>query len=127
VLLHVPPADVLVSPIVLATHTLPLLVIVPAFGNGLTVIVAFVLTVPHPLVTIYVITALPADTPVSILPDIDTVPLALLQVPPADVLVSPIVLPTHTLPALVIVPALGSGLIVIVAFVLAVPQPLVTI
>jgi hypothetical protein len=50
-----------------------------------------------------------------VLPVIDTLPLVLLHVPPADVLVSPIVLASQTLPALVIEPALGNGLTVIVA------------
>ena len=51
-LLHTPPALALLNVIVDASQTVVVPVIVPAFGNGLTVTTAVVLATPQLLVTV---------------------------------------------------------------------------
>ena len=71
----------------------------------------------HPLlfVTVYVITELPADTPVTT-PDVEftvaTLVVALLHTPPGIDSVNDCVAPTHTVPAPEIIPIAGNGLTV---------------
>ena len=50
--LQVPPIATSVNEMDKPTHTLPGPVMVPAFGNGLTVIVVVAEAVPQPLVTV---------------------------------------------------------------------------
>jgi hypothetical protein len=113
-LVHVPPATVLLSVTVLPVHTDdgPLI----AAGAVFTVTVA-VATQPVP--SVYVMVTVPAVTPVTT-PEvlIDAFVLLLLHVPPVVVLVSVVVLPSQTVSVPVIVP--GSALMVTVA---AVIQP----
>jgi hypothetical protein len=89
-----PPVVVLLKLIVLPAHTTDEPVIVPALGSGLTVTTAVTLI---PL-TVYEITAVPPDTPLTtpVLPAVATVVLPLLQLPPLAALLRLVLLPTHT-------------------------------
>lgn len=92
-LAHVPPPASL-RVVVLPAHTVATPVIAP--GSGLTVTVVIRM---QPVGNVYVIGALPADIPVTILltDPIVAIPVApLLHVPPRVALLSVVVLPSHT-------------------------------
>ena len=115
-LLHEPPGISLLKLIKLPTHTVVGPVIVPADGDGFTVIPADVLAVPQPVVTVYVMVALPAATPV-ITPVVEftvaAAVLLLLQLPLVlPLLVNVVDKPAQTAAAPVIVPAFGSAVTV---------------
>jgi hypothetical protein len=85
------------------------------------------------LLTVYVIVAVPAATPVTIpvpLPTLATPVLPLVQVPPLEKVAPDAVRVTvavgHTVDVPLMVPAVGNGLIVTAAVAVAVPQLLVT-
>jgi hypothetical protein len=104
-LLHVPPVVVFDKAVDSPTHTLG--VPVMAAGKGLTVTINSTL---HPVPSVYVIAAVPADTPVTTPEVLLTVAIAvapLLHVPPDMELASVVVSPIHTLAEPVI--AEGSG------------------
>lgn len=103
--------------------------IVPALGVLITVIVLNVSAVPQPVVTVYVIFAVPAETPRTLPVEgfTDAIVGALLpQAPPLTELESEILAPTHTEEGPVITPTVGRGFTVMVLNAWAVPQPLVT-
>jgi hypothetical protein len=90
VLLNVPPVGVDDSVTLLPAHTSDGPVIVPATGSGVTVTFAVTVVLPHELVTVYLITAVPAATP-DISPPaaaVATVGDRLLQLPPGVALLS---------------------------------------
>lgn len=116
-LLQLPPLTASVNVIVDPVQTLAGPLIVPAVGAAVIVTAVVADAVPQLLVTVYVIVAVPADTPL-------TTPVALLMlaivgelllhVPPLVVLVSVVVAPTHAVVVPLIVPANGSGSTVMV-------------
>lgn len=94
-LVHIPPVGEAGNVRVLPTHTCAP-VDIPITGVGFTVIVV---VAKQPVDNIYVITTVPADTPVTTPDDEPTTAidvLLLLQVPPDGEPASVIVLPTHT-------------------------------
>lgn len=107
-LVHTPPVVASVNVIVEPTHTLDAPEI--AAGTGLTVTKN---VFAQPVPSVYVIMAVPGETPVtSPVPDpmVATLRLPLLHVPPADTSLRFVVNPTHTYADPVI--AAGSGLTV---------------
>jgi hypothetical protein len=92
------------------------------------VIVLVAEAVPHPLVNVYFTVSIPAVTPVT-MPDVPIVAvlLLLLQVPPVTLSVNVVAELTHKDELPVIVPALGSGLMVMVLVAVVVPHPLVKV
>src|SRR5450432_4637294 len=87
--------------------------IVPATGRGLTIISADAIEVPHVLVTVYLMVAVPDALPVTT-PVLEftvaTTVLLLLQVPTLVLLLENVaVARTQTVDAPLTVPALGSG------------------
>ena len=128
-----PPVPLLVNVAVLPAHNADAPLTLPAAGNAFTVTVVDIddCPQPEPDVTIYVIVAEPAATPVTTPVDAFTVAadvLLLLQVPPLlPLLVKAVVEPTQTDGVPPIVPAFGSGLTVIGYEALLVPQLVVTV
>lgn len=121
-LLHVPPAGVPVSAVDDPSHT----VSVPSigFGSGVTVtIVVLLQPEPNAYVTEAVPAVIPVATPVVAL--IDMLPLGVLQVPPAGVALSVVLLPIHTVKVPLIVP--GAALTVTTAEVLQPPAVYTTV
>ncbi len=119
-LLHVPPGVGSPKAVVSPTHTLSVPVI--GNGNGLTVTVAVII---HPVGIVYVIIAVPADTPVTMPLEVPTVAIAvfpLLQVPLGVTSLRLVVKPTHMLSRPVI--GAGSGLTTNVAVIIH-PVPIV--
>ena len=125
-LLHVPPGISLLKLIEEDTQTEAGPVIVPADGDGLTVIPDELLAVPQTVVTLYVMVALPAATPITTPVDeftVATAVLLLLQLPPVlPLLVNVVARPAHTAVAPFIVPALAVALTVTNCVVFEVPQ-----
>jgi hypothetical protein len=109
-----------VKGIVAPTQTLDAPVIGSAFGAALTVMVFVVDTVPHELVTLYMMVSIPPVTPVTMPPATVAEALLLLHVPPATASVRVIVEPMHTLEGPVILPAF-DGLTVTVRVALQPP------
>ena len=131
VLLHVPPVAVSARVMVDPTHTFEGPVIAGTTGNGLTVTTAVTIVVqPKPLVTLYVIVAVPA-APAVIFPAepmVATEVLLLLHVPPVVVLFRVVVAPWQALIVPVIAATVGNGLMVTIAVTIVVqPKPLVTL
>ena len=112
---QVPPVVELANGVVVPGHILNVPVIAATTGVGLTVIDAVVAAVqPLPFVTLYVIVAEPAVTPVTT-PVVLTVATAVLlddQVPPVVELANVVVPPAHTLDVPVIDATTGVGLTV---------------
>jgi hypothetical protein len=113
-LLQAPPVATSVNNIAVPTHTFEGPVILPAFGNILTVIAFVAVVVPHELVTAYLIVSRPAVIPVTTPPETVALVLLLLHVPPVTTSVNMMAEPTHTPEAPVILPAFGNGLTVTV-------------
>jgi hypothetical protein len=110
-LLHVPPVVALLKDVVAPIHTL----IVPDIADGAVLIVT-TLVIIQPVASVYVISEVPADIPVTTPveePTVATVGLLLLHVPPDVVFVRLVVAPTQatTVPPI----AAGNGLTVSVA------------
>ncbi len=127
-LLHVPPVVVLVSVVPVPIHV----VSVPPIAAGSAFTVTTVVAVPaqpNPLVTVYVITVVPADTPVTtpVAPTVATPALLLLHVPPVVALARVVVPFEHIVVPPVIAATVGSGFTVITLVAVAVPQPLVMV
>jgi hypothetical protein len=96
---------------VTVSHTVVVPVMVPATGSGLTVINVVVSARPQLLTTEYEMSAVPADTPVTmpvLLPTVATPVALLLQAPSVAVSLSVVVLSSQT----VVVPVmlLAAGL-----------------
>jgi hypothetical protein len=112
-LLHRPPVTALCNVSSAVTHSVADPVIVPAFGNGLTVTTFTATAVPHIFVTLYEMVTLPEETPVTKPPDTVALPLLAVHVPPVKVGVresEPPPSQTEERPA--ILPATGRGLTV---------------
>ena len=103
--------------------------IVPATGNGFTVIVRVAELDPQLFDTVYEISELPADTPVTTPPAvIVATPVETLnQVPPPTVGVRVTCAPTQTTKVPFIVPAAGLVITVTILVAAATPQPLETV
>ena len=131
VLLHVPPLKPVLDKVVVEpVHSNIVPFIVPAVGTGLTVTANVVEAVPQPVVTVYIMVEFPGATPVTT-PVVGfivaTAVVPLDQVPPEALLLSIVVDPAHTVEAPLMVPAFASGLTVMVAEALALPQTVVTV
>ena len=111
--LHVPPLAVSLKVIIEPKQTLVAPVIVPATGNGLTVITYIATAVPQLLVTVYCMVSTPQDIPVTTPLETLAFALVVLHIPPLATSLNRVFAPTQTLVAPVIVSAIGSGLIVI--------------
>ena len=121
-----PPAVVELKVVVEPTQTLVFPVNAATVGNAFTVI-NFVAVVEQPLaVTVYLISAVPFDTPVTTpLEFTVAIPVALLvQTPPAVVLLNIVVDPTHTEVAPVVAATIGKAFTVI-NFVTVLEHPLI--
>jgi len=116
-LLQTPPVTDSIKEMAAPAHTDEAPVMVPETGGGLTVIIRLVLAVPHPLVTVYVIAAVPRATPVTIpdTPTVATAALLLLHTPPPTESLKGILTPGHTVVAPVMVPADGAAFTVTTA------------
>ena len=125
VLLNVPPVVALVSVMLAPVHTLEGPDIVSTAVIALTMIRFIAIADPHELDTVYLIVSMPADTPVITLSAVVANPIRLLHTPPAIDALSVVDAPTHKVVAPVIVPATGSGDIVITDLAVSVPQPVV--
>ena len=100
----------------------------PALGSGFTVTVIKVEAEPHELVTITIMLVVPEPIAVTIPPEtVATDGLLLLHVAPDAVSVSVSVPNRQRLLAPIIVPASGSGLTVITAVAVLLPQVLVVV
>jgi len=130
-LLHTPPLVASLSVVVDPVQTLMVPVIADTVGNGLTVTdEVTVVTQPKPLVTVYDIVAVPADTPLTmpVKPIVATEPSPLLHTPPLVASLSVVVEPAHTLMVPVIADTVGNGLTVTTEVtVVTQPKPLVAV
>ena len=113
-------------------HTAEAPLMVPASGSELTVTTIPAVDEPQLLVTLYVIIAFPADTPVTSPVAALTVALVvfeLCQMPPMSppVFVKKMDDPVHTDVGPLMVPAFGTGLTFTVKEATFVPQPVVTV
>ena len=125
---HVPPDAELLSDVVAPAQTEEEPVIMPALGSGFTVTVIKVEAEPHELVTITIMLVVPEPIAVTIPPEtVATDGLLLLHVAPDAVSVSVSVPNRQRLLAPIIVPASGSGLTVITAVAVLLPQVLVVV
>ena len=124
---QVPPLTVLVMAVVLPAHTTAVPERVPAEVGVPTLITKSATAVPHILLTVYIMVsrpeAIPPTTPVL---STRALPLLALQVPPLMASVRGVPALIHTLDEPVMVPASGSGLMVMLLIADAVPQLLVT-
>jgi hypothetical protein len=127
-LAQVPPGTVEVSVVLAPTQMPEVPLKIPAVGNGLTVKVSTTVAVPHVVVTVYEMRAVPAARPVTTPPPetVAIVLVVLLQAPPVTVATKVSVVPTHTAEEPVTVPAVGNGFTLILSVTNAVPQVLVT-
>ena len=123
---HTPPATASERVVLPPLHIVDAPVIVPAVVVLLMVITLVAVAVPQPFVTVYNTVSKPAVTPVTRPAATDALPFVALHVPPAIASVSVMFAPGHTDDKPAIVPAVGSGLIVITEVAVAVPQLLVT-
>ena len=130
-LLHTPPLVASLRVVVEPAHTLIVPVIADTVGNGLTVTVdVTIVTQPKPLVTVYDIVTIPADTPLTmpVEPTVATNVLPLLHTPPLVASLNVVVEPAHTLMVPVIADTVGNGLTVTTEVtVVTQPKPLVTV
>ena len=128
-LAQVPPDAASVRVMVEPVHTEAGPEMVPADGNGPTVIDVVAMPVPQAVMTTYDMVAVPAPTPVTmpVVPMVAMVVLLLRQLPPVVASASVVVAPWQTVVAPVIVPADGVVFIVTVAVMFAVPQELVRV
>jgi hypothetical protein len=127
-LVHVPPPTVELNVVLPAIHASVVPDKVPALGAAVMVTVLVSVASAHPPVpvTVYVITDVPALTPVitPVPPTIVATPgLALVQVPPPTVEVNVVVNPTQAVVVPFNVPALGAVLIVTVLVSVASAHP----
>ena len=111
--LHVPPLAASLRVILAPTQTLVAPVIVPATGNGLTVITCVATAVPQLLVTVYCMLSVPVATPVTTPPETVAFAFVVLHTPPLEASLNRMFAPTQTLATPVIIPAFGSGFTVI--------------
>src|ERR1019366_2139790 len=111
------------------THNVEAPLTMPAFRTGTTVTLADALAVPHGVVEVYLIVAVPAVIPVTT-PVIDTdatALLLLLQLPPLRPLLLNVAIELiQTVEAPLTIPAFGSGFTVIILVALGEPQLFVT-
>jgi hypothetical protein len=126
-LLHIPPDARSVNVIDEPAQTNEAPVMIPEFGNELTVTAFVAIAVPHRLVTENMIVSIPFETPVTIPPETVALRLLLLHIPPVTVSVKVMNEPTQTLERPVILPAFTDEFTVIVLVAVAVPHKLVTV
>ena len=129
VLLHEPPGEASERVSVAPKHRDSVPLIAPVAGATFTETGAVAMTVPHELLTVYVIKVVPVEMPVTI-PDDPTVAipaLPLFHVPPAEASVNAIDEPIHTTDGPTILPASGTESMVTTAVAAAVPQAVVTV
>ena len=129
VLLHTPPVVASVNVVDEPAIIVAVPLIVPAAGEGLTVITWVAAAVPQPLVTVYDMVVVPDVRPITI-PEAFTVAttvLVLLHTPPLVASVKVVDELAHTLTVPMIVPADGKGLTVTTWVAAAVTLPLVTV
>ena len=111
-----PPAVALVNVVAEPAHTSVVPLIAATTGRALTVTACVTkLVQPFAFVMVYVIVAVPAETPLTTPVEASTVAVAVLddvQTPPAGVLASVVVAPAHTLVVPVIAATTGKVLIV---------------
>jgi hypothetical protein len=111
-----PPAVALVNVVAEPAHTSVVPLIAATTGRALTVTACVTkLVQPFAFVMVYVIVAVPAETPLTTPVEASTVAVAVLddvQTPPAGVLASVVVAPAHTLVVPVIAVTTGKVLIV---------------
>lgn len=126
--LQVPPVVALLSAVVEPAVNEAVPVIDPTLAEEFTVTAFVAVAVPQLLLTVYVILAVPLDTPVTtpVLLTMAMPVVELLHVPPPTLFVNVVVLPGHTVLAPVIVPGLTVELTVTVFVAVAVPQLFVT-
>ena len=125
--LQVPPVVEPLNEVVAPSQTVPVPVILPAIGKGLTVIIFVAVSTPHALVNIYLMVSIPVVTPVIIPPEIVTIGLLALHIPSEIASVNVITELTQTVEEPVIVPALGNGLMVITTNEVSAPHTSLTI
>lgn len=126
---HTPPAVKSASCVVVPAQTEAIPVIGAITGSGLTVTVRVTVFEHPPVVTVYEITDVPPDTPVT-RPEASTVAIPefeLNQTPPVVTSASCVVDPSHTVAVPVIEATTGSGLTVTVRVATFVQPPLVTV
>lgn len=122
-LLQVPPVAVSVKVIVVPVHIVPPPPIVPAVTDVPIVIPSVAVALPHAVVTVYMTVFAPELAGVST-PELLIVAVLLLtdHTPPVLPSVYVAVLPVHTIPGPVTVPASGKAFTVTVFVAVAVPQ-----
>jgi hypothetical protein len=127
-LLQVPPVAVDDKVIFAPGQTLPAPVIVPAVGNGSTVITYMATADPHP-VAVYFIVSVPAATPVTtpVLLIVAILGKVLLQVPPAVLSVRVMLAATQTVVGPLIGPTLPDAFTDMFSVADVLPQELVTV
>jgi len=118
-LAHVPPATVEAKVVVVLSHKVVVPLNVPALGAAVTVasLVSVAFEQPPLPETVYVITDVPADTPVTTPVDawiVATPIVALAHVPPATVEAKVVVVLSHNASVPLNVPALGDAVTVTV-------------
>ena len=128
-LIHKPPAMVLIKVAVSALHKVSMPEIIPAYGRGFTVTAFWAVSMLHTLLTTYKTVSVPAESPANtpVVPTDATDPETLCQLPPTELSLSVIAEPAHTESVPVMWPALGREVTVMMCVLLAVPQAVVTI
>jgi hypothetical protein len=124
---HTPPDVVLVKIVLEPIHAFVVPPIAASVGNAVTLTVACAFDVQPFVVTVYVIVAVPADTPVTTPVELTEAIAALddVQTPFAVALASAVVEPEHTSVVPVIAATTGIALTVTVSTALVVEQPFV--
>ncbi len=115
-LAQTPPVTVVVSVVAANAHTVPEPVTMPGSGNILTIKFIVSLALPQLLVTVYDITVVPVDTPLTIPAATVAAALLALQVPPATALLSVVTPATQTWLLPVIMPGSGAARIVMLLY-----------
>ena len=124
---HVPPVTLSDRLTVSPAHTVGIPEIIPASGDGLTVIVRLAVAAPQELITIYSTVSTPGAMPEITPPDTVAFPFIVLHRPPAAVSDTIIVAPVQTVDIPDIIPAIGKGLTVTGCDAIAVPHEFVTV
>ena len=121
-----PPPVALLNVNAKPAHTFELPKILPALGIVFMLIAFMAVSLPHALLTIYLIVSKPMETPVTTPAETVADVLVLLQAPPLLASVRLIVEPIQTEDVPLIVPALGIVFIVIAFITVSAPHVLLT-
>ena len=114
---QIPPPATLLNVVVPEGQVVAVPVMVPAFGEGLTVTIVVVAAVPQAFVTVYDIVVVPVATPVTMPlrePIVAVAGVTDVHTPPPVALLRVVVAEGHTVAVPVIVPADGSALTVVI-------------